>query len=134
MSKVNSKKGFTIVELVVAMSLIFITSAVAVGIIKTQNDYYRRTAQTVEATNMAENAIECFRYTDTTDGMDDFDDAFAKSFTDETLPIYLYHFEISEMEITLTLDYDTDPDTDTLTFIAKDKKSGEIILDRSYTK
>lgn len=131
MSKVNSKKGFTIVELVVAMSLIFITSAVAVGIIKTQNDYYRRTAQTVEATNIAENAIECFRYTDIGD---DFDDAFAATFTDEIRPIYLYHFEISEMEITLTLDYDTDPDTDTLTFIAKDKKSGEIILERSYTK
>ena len=129
MSKVNSKKGFTVVELVVAMSLIFIASAVAVGIIKTQNDYYRRTAQTVEATNIAENAIECFRYTDI---RDDFDDAFAATFTDETRPIYLYRFEISEMEITLTLDYETDPDT--LTFIAKDIKSGEIILIRSYTK
>ena len=129
MRRGNSKGGFAIVELVVAMSLIFIASAVAVGIIKTQNDYYRRTAQTVEATNIAENAIECFRYTDIGD---DFDDAFAATFTDGTRPIYLYHFEISGMEITLTLDYDTDPDT--LTFIAKDIKSGEIILVRSYTK
>ena len=125
MSKVNSKKGFTIVELVVAMSLIFITSAVAVGIIKTQNDYYRRTAQTVEATNIAENAIECFRYTDIGD---DFDDAFAATFTDETRPMYLYHFEISEMEITLTFKENT------ITFHAEDIKSGEIILERSYTK
>ena len=128
MSKVNSKKGFTVVELVVAMSLIFIASAVAVGIIKTQNDYYRRTAQTVEATNMAENAIECFRYTDTTDGMDDFDEAFEKSFTKETLPGYLYRFEISEMKITLTFEENT------ITFHAEDAESGEIILERSYTK
>ena len=131
MRRGNSKKGFTVVELVVAMSLIFIVSAVAIGIINTQNDYYRRTAQTVEATNMAENAIECFRYTDIGD---DFDDAFAATFTDKTLPMNLYHFQISGMDITLTLDYDTDPDTDTLTFIAKDKKSGEIILEQSYTK
>ena len=127
MSKVNSKKGFTVVELVVAMSLIFIASAVAVGIIKTQNDYYRRTAQTVEATNMAENAIECFRYTDNRSA---FDDAFAATFT--VVPGYLYSFEISGMEITLTLDYDTDPDT--LTFVARDIKSEEIILKQSYTK
>ena len=125
MRRVNSKGGFAIVELVVAMSLIFIASAVAVGIIKTQNDYYRRTAQTVEATNIAENAIECFRYTD---NRNDFDNAFEKSFTDETRPINLYHFEISEMEITLTFEENT------ITFHAEDAESGEIILERSYTK
>lgn len=130
MRRSNSKGGFAIVELVVAMSIIFIVSAVAIGIINTQNDYYRRTAQTVEATNMAENAIECFRYTD---NRSDFDDAFAATFTDETRPISLYHFQISGMDITLTLDYDTDPDT--LTFIAMDIKSHEIILEYpQYTK
>ena len=128
MSKVNSKKGFTIVELVVAMSLIFIVSAVAIGIIKTQNDYYRRTAQTVEATNIAENAIECFRCTDNTNDFYNFYNAFAKSFTDETRPMTLYRFKISEMQITLTLEENT------ITFHAEDAKSGEIILERSYTK
>ena len=128
MRRGNSKGGFAIVELVVAMSLIFIASAVAVGIIKTQNDYYRRTAQTVEATNMAENAIECFRYTDTTDGTDDFDDAFERSFTDETPPENLHRFEISEMKITLTFEENT------ITFHAEDAESGEIILVQSYTK
>ena len=127
MHRGNSKGGFTIVELVVAMSIIFIVSAVAIGIINTQNDYHRRTAQTVEATNMAENAIECFRYTD---NGDDFDDAFAATFT--VVPMNLYHFKISGMEITLTLNYDTDPDT--LTFVARDIKSEEIILEQSYTK
>ena len=131
MHRGNSKGGFTIVELVVAMSIIFIVSAVAIGIINTQNDYHRRTAQTVEATNMAENAIECFRYTD---NRDDFDGAFAATFTDKTLPMNLYHFQISGMDITLTFDYNPDTDTDTLTFFAKDIKSEEIILEQSYTK
>lgn len=129
MRRSNSKGGFAIVELVVAMSIIFIVSAVAIGIINTQNDYHRRTAQTVEATNMAENAIECFRYTDKSK---DFDYAFAATFTDETRPERLDSFEISGMKITLTLDYNAD--TDTLTFIAMDIKSEEIILERSYTK
>ena len=131
MRRSNSKGGFAIVELVVAMSIIFIVSAVAIGIINTQNDYHRRTAQTVEATNMAENAIECFRYTDERTA---FKDAFAATFTDETRPERLYSFEISGMEITLTFDYDPDTDTDTLTFIAMDIKSHEIILEQSYTK
>ena len=129
MRRSNSKGGFAIVELVVAMSIIFIVSAVAIGIINTQNDYHRRTAQTVEATNMAENAIECFRYTDERTA---FKDAFAATFT--VVPGYLYSFEISGMEITLTFDYDPDTDTDTLTFIAMDIKSHEIILEQSYTK
>ena len=129
MRRSNSKGGFAIVELVVAMSIIFIVSAVAIGIINTQNDYHRRTAQTVEATNMAENAIECFRYTDERTA---FKDAFAATFT--VVPMNLYHFQISGMDITLTFDYDPDTDTDTLTFIAMDIKSHEIILERSYTK
>ena len=125
MRRSNSKGGFAIVELVVAMSIIFIVSAVAIGIINTQNDYYRRTAQTVEATNMAENAIECFRYTDETTA---FKDAFAATFTDVTRPGFLYSFKISGMEITLTFKENT------ITFHAEDAESGEIILEQSYTK
>ena len=75
--KVNSKKGFTIVELVVALAIITIVSATAIGIINVQNTVYLRTVQTVEATNIAENAIECFRWAN--GDTDKFEETFKKS-------------------------------------------------------
>ena len=126
MSKVNSRKGFTIAELVVAMAIILIVSATAIATINTQNTVHLRTMQTVEATNMAENAIECFRYADS---VDEFEVAYANTFTDETKPTDLYNFEKSNMNVTINIDGNT------LTFIAKDKtNSNKVILQETYTK
>ena len=137
MSKVNSRKGFTIAELVVAMAIIFIVSATAIGIINTQNTVHLRTTQTVEATNMAENAIECFRYAvenpkDNDTGKDDvvatFAKAYAKTFTDKTRPTDLYNFEKSNMNVTITIEGNK------LTFKAIAKDNDKVILEESYTK
>ena len=65
MKKVNSMKnrrGFTIVELVVAMVIIVIVSGAGISLVLTQNKVDVQATQTVDATNICENAIECFRY------------------------------------------------------------------------
>ena len=141
MRRGNSRGGFAMVELVVAMSIIFIISAVAVGVIKTQSDFYRLTAQTVEATNMAENAIECFRYTD---NADEFDSMFGKtgvttdriSYDNDTRTVFT--FERSEMNVEIEIKPNLTDGGEivsyTLTFVARDINSNGVILEQSYTK
>ena len=123
------RKGFTIAELVVAMAIIFIVSATAIGIINTQNTVHLRTTQTVEATNMAENAIECFRYANSVEG---FEEAFEMTgitidgTTDNTKTTF--SFEESNMNVTITIEGNK------LTFKAIAKDNGKVILEESYTK
>ena len=121
MSKLNSKKnrgsrGFTVVELVIAMTIIVIVAGAAIGIINIQNTIYLRTMQTVEATNMAENAIECFRWAN--GDTDKFKEAFKKSLenaedlknvTDENANKISgkYTVEKSNMIVTIAIDGDT---------------------------
>ncbi len=133
MSKVNSiknRRGFTVVELVVAMAIIVIVSATAIGLINTQNTVHLRTTQTIEATNMAENAIECFRWAETEAK---FVESYAK--TGVTLSgntsegITVYTFEKSNMNVTIEINGNK------LTFVATDiKDSNKVILEQSYTK
>ena len=124
------RKGFTIAELVVAMAIIFIVSATAIGIINTQNTVHLRTTQTVEATNMAENAIECFRYANSVEG---FEEAYAKTgvtvqnkTTDNEKTTF--SFEESNMNVTITIEGNK------LTFKAIAKDNDKVILEESYTK
>ena len=49
-------------EVIIALPVIVIISAAAVVLISAQIRTETRAARTVTATNMAENAIECFRY------------------------------------------------------------------------
>ena len=80
--KNNSRGGFTIVELVVTLTIIVLVSAVSIGVVAVNNKTYGETIDMVEATNIAENAIECFRYTVNNGGYDQpsFNDLFLKSF------------------------------------------------------
>ena len=135
--KVNSnrkdkRRGFTVVELVVALAIIVIVSATAIGLINSQNTVYLRTMQTVEATNMAENAIECFRFAKGNVG--EFEATYEKSLN-ETITlnddtdngITDYTFEKSDMKVIITINGNT------LEFNATDISSGKVILDKSYT-
>ena len=58
----GSRRGFTIVELVIALSVIVIVSGISIGVVAVNNKTYGETIDMIEATNIAENAIECFRY------------------------------------------------------------------------
>ena len=90
MKKVNSKinkngrRGFTMVELVVALAIIAIVSIATVFLIITQTNMNAKSIQVVEATNVAENAIECFRFAvndpdPSTSVEDKFENAFGKT-------------------------------------------------------
>ena len=58
----KSGRGFTLVELTVALSMILLVSLTVMSIISYQLQVQNATIRTVKATNIAENAIECFRY------------------------------------------------------------------------
>jgi len=60
--KEKSRRGFTVAEVVVALTIIVLVSGASVLTFATQARVEAKTAQTFEATNIAENAIECFIY------------------------------------------------------------------------
>lgn len=67
-------RGFTVAEVVVALTIIVIVSGASMTLIAMQARNEVRAVQTIEATNIAENAIECFRY-----APEDFKNTFKQS-------------------------------------------------------
>ena len=141
-SKKNGRRGFTIAELVVALAIIVIVSATAVAIVNSQNTIYLRTVQTTEATNMAENAVECFRFavenpnnTFIENGSEVKTDSISSAFyymysktgclEEYTEAQDSYEIKTNGMTVTITIEGDT------LTFLAKDGEKE--ILKESYT-
>ena len=61
-TKISKQRGFTVAELVVALAVILIVSSAAITFISVQTNTEARAIATVEATNISENAIECFRF------------------------------------------------------------------------
>jgi type II secretory pathway pseudopilin PulG len=65
---------------IVALTVIVIVSAAAVVLIAAQIRAETKAARTITATNMAENAVECFRYACDAEGAAEaFEDAFGNS-------------------------------------------------------
>ena len=127
MTKVNSNKkdnrrGFTIVELVVAMVIIVIVSGAGISLVMTQTKVDSQATQTIDATNICENAIECFRYAVNVSGSDadkiktEFYNAFVltgaldtkkypQKDADENVNIYSeYEINTSGAKITIAID------------------------------
>ena len=112
----GSRRGFTIVELVIALSVIVIVSGISIGVVAVNNKTYGETIDMIEATNIAENAIECFRYA--VNNPDDiagsqviFDPAFEKCFD----PIKRENGEINILKEFKTFNGNTNVDTYTVT-------------------
>ena len=59
---ISSRRGFTVLEVVIALTVIVIVSASAFALIHSHIKLEQQSIQSIEATNIAENAIECFRY------------------------------------------------------------------------
>ena len=77
----GNRRGFTIVELVVTLTIIVLVSAISIGVVAVNNKTYGETIDMIEATNIAENAVECFRFAkNTTDNEADFKLAFENAF------------------------------------------------------
>lgn len=60
----NTRKGVTIMEMVIALTVITIISGAALSIILSSIKVESRSAQIVEVTNLVESSIECFQYSD----------------------------------------------------------------------
>ena len=58
----RSRRGFTLVEVVVALVIIVLVSGISIGVVTVNNKAHAETIDMIEATNIAENAIECFRF------------------------------------------------------------------------
>ena len=65
--KNSSRRGFTVAEVAVALAVIVIISGATLIFVASQAKVEARTVHTIEATNIAENAIECFRYSNDVD-------------------------------------------------------------------
>ena len=132
----EGRGGFTMVELVVALVIIAIVSLATVSLIITQNNMNQKATQVIEATNVAENAIECFRFAvndpDTSISVEDkFEIAFGKTLGEN------YDFGDAQGEYIInkhgaTITIEIDGNKITITAIASD---GDIIIDnKSYSK
>lgn len=58
----NPRKGVTIVELVIALSIITTVSAAALGMMISSSKSESKMMREIEVATYAENAVECFRY------------------------------------------------------------------------
>lgn len=141
MKKVNSKinkngrRGFTMVELVVALAIIAIVSIATVLLIITQTNMNAKSIQVVEATNVAENAIECFRYAvNKTDGnvVDNFEEAFNETGYELDNPAGEYELNVHGATVVITIIQNADS-THTITITATASDNDEI-LKTEYTK
>ncbi len=132
----NARRGFTVAEVVVALSLIVIISSASMTLIGVQRRIEAKSVATVEATNIAENAIECFRYAQNTGAefSDVFDDFIGHGYL--TKKENNEKFTVSKNGATVEikiLDANTDGTNDTITISAL--YAGENIFeDISYTK
>ena len=119
---VKSRRGISMVEVVVALTVIVIVSAAALSLITAHTHLEARTAQTIEATNIAENAVECFRFDSTEEG---FKDAFLQTGVsyDETEGVYTSGSLTAEIEIL----------GNTITVVVKNASS-DTLVDVTYTK
>ena len=65
-TKKNRRRGFSVAETIVALTVIVLVTATSLTLITSQLRIEQRTSASVAATNLAENAIECFRYAEDT--------------------------------------------------------------------
>lgn len=129
----EGKGGFTMVELVVALVIIAIVSLATVSLIITQNNMNQKATQVIEATNVAENAIECFRFAvnDENDTIRSFYDAFVKTGYVDTEEYdspsdnYILDVHGATIEITIV--------GNKITINAK-ASDGDKIIEKTYTK
>lgn len=142
-NKRNNRRGFTIVELVISLSVIVLVSVAAISVVSVNNKVYRETVEMIEATNVAENAIECFRYGHNVDSaapIDDFEAAFAATFNADDLNVAgiqkpdtgdyttVYTLSIGTVEMTITIS----ADGNSMTVFASSDLDEELI-NKTYT-
>ena len=127
----GNRRGFTIVELVVALAIIVLVSGAAISLVTTQVRVDTQAIQVTEATNVAENAIECFRYAVNNPGEGvekTFKNAFEKTGTTLGEPVdNVYTINKHGAEITIKIDENT-------IHVVAIVSNNKTIIEKSYTK
>ena len=143
----GNRRGFTMVELVIALVIIAIVSLATVSLIITQNNMNLKSTQVIEATNVAENAIECFRFAvnhpvdpededndpDKDDVIESFEIAFNKTGYELDNDNGEYEIKVHGATIIITITENVIEATHTITITATASDDDEII-NTSYTK
>ena len=151
----RSRRGFTLVEVVVALVIIVLVSGISIGVVTVNNKAHAETIDMIEATNIAENAVECFRFAVRNGGEDvkgTFEKHFAKSmgvdlkFDEVTGNVTNYPFELEEngsyivtdgrvkVEIALKDLVNADSILDSITITATNGGTNEFLLEtKTYT-
>lgn len=140
--KVRSKRGFTILEVVIAMAIIAIVTATAASIMTSAQKSMARSQKSVLAANDIANITECFKYTVCESGsIDDFEKAvadfekavaFAFGLAPEgfTPTDGVYGLTRDGYVITVTV---TTTGTETVNSVAKDG-DGKVIFELTYSQ
>ncbi len=66
----NPRKGFSIVEVIIALAIITLVSAVVVSLVMSSNHIENNSMSVMTATNVTENVIECFRFAESKEEFD----------------------------------------------------------------
>lgn len=135
-SIVASRRGFSLTEVVVGMTVILIVSAATLTTILSHMNFEKTIVQTIEATNIVENAIECFD----AGGRSNFENYYFKNIYGENYESELsledngdadagliseadeYEYEYKYMDVTIKVS-----DT-TITITVKSSETGKSLL------
>ena len=139
----RSRSGFTLVEVVVALVIIVLVSGISIGVVSIDNKTHYETIDMIEATNIAENAIECFRFAVNNGGdiKGNFEDRFKDSFivsdgetafeipTDAVDGVYTYNINEGRVTVTLNVNFDNRK----ITITATNGGTNALIEPKTYT-
>ena len=133
----RSRRGFTIVELVVTLTIIVLVSAISIGVVAVNNKTYGETIDMIEATNIAENAVECFRFAvNNGGGVAAFENAFNRTGAslqkqDEPKDGYTDSYKVNVDDVVVEIDIDTA--TNTITVSASSETDANLLEPITYT-
>lgn len=92
----NPRKGVTLIELVIALSVIFIITVAAISIIHSAIKIEVRAASIIEANNTAESIVEIFRYSEDNEEFKLLCDSFFDVVVEKDDLIYNHYENIEE--------------------------------------
>ena len=126
----QTRNGFSLVEVVIALSIIVIVSAAALSIIFSSIATRANAVNKTRAINFADNVWECFKAADDEDQFTSFV-KFSEGIDLDGMGTYFYISEENNFTARIYVDFDTDRDEFEIEVFDQD---GEEIISFDYTK